>query len=144
MDTEWWRWVWLGVAAVFGIGEIFTAGFFLLPFSAGALVAFVLAWFNVEPTLVMIVFLVVSIMTLVIIQRLVRKGDERQFPVGSNRFVGRRVLVLERVDRLAGTGRVRLDTENWRATTDGEPLEEGTEARIVEMRGTRLVIAPED
>ncbi|MBN2114845.1 MAG: NfeD family protein [Acidimicrobiia bacterium] len=144
MDTEWWRWVWLGVAAVFGLGEIFTAGFFLLPFSAGALVAFVLAWFNVEPTLVMIIFLVVSIMTLVVIQRLVRKGDERQFPVGSNRFVGRRVLVLERVDRLAGTGRVRLDTESWRATTDGEPLEEGTEALIVEMRGTRLVVVPED
>ena len=52
MDTEWWRWVWLAVAAVFGIGEIFTAGFFLLPFSAGALVAFVLAWFEIEPTLV--------------------------------------------------------------------------------------------
>ena len=144
MDTEWWRWVWLVVAAVFGIGEIFTAGFFLLPFSAGALVAFVLAWFEIDPTLVMIVFLVVSIMTLVIIQRLVRKGDQIQHPVGANRFVGRRVLVLERIDRVAGTGRVRLDTENWRATTDGDPIEEGAEVRVVEMRGTRLVVAPED
>ena len=144
MDTEWWRWIWLAVAAIFGIGEIFTAGFFLLPFSAGAIVAFVLAWFEIEPTLVLVVFLVVSILTLVLIQRLVRRGDQQQHPVGANRFVGRRVLVLERVDRVAGTGRVRLDTENWRATTDGAPLEEGTDARVVEMRGTRLVVVPED
>jgi membrane protein implicated in regulation of membrane protease activity len=144
MDTEWWRWVWLGVAAVFGVGEIFTAGFFLLPFAAGAIVAFILAWFEVEPAIVLTVFLVVSVLTLVVIQRLVRRGDEHQHPVGANRFVGRRVLVLERVDRVAGTGRVRLDTEIWRATTDGAPLDEGAEVRVVEMRGTRLVVTPED
>jgi membrane protein implicated in regulation of membrane protease activity len=74
----------------------------------------------------------------------VRKGDQRQHPVGANRYAGRRVLVLERVDRVSGTGRVRLDTETWRATTDGDPIEEGAEVRVVEMRGTRLVVARED
>ena len=144
MDNEWWRWIWLGVAAVFGIGEIFTAGFFMLPFAAGAVVAFVLAWFDVAPAIVLPVFLVTSVVVLIIIQRLVRRGDRTVVPVGANRFVGRQVLVLERVDRVAGTGRVRLDTESWRATTDGDPLEPGAEARVVEMRGTRLVVVPED
>ncbi len=144
MDNEWWRWIWLGVAAVFGIGEIFTAGFFMLPFAAGAVVAFVLAWLDVEPAIVLAVFLVTSVLVLIIIQRLVRRGDQKAVPVGANRFVGRRVLVLERVDRVAGTGRVRLDTESWRATTDGDPLEPGAEALVVEMRGTRLVVVPED
>jgi len=144
MDNEWWRWIWLGVAAVFGIGEIFTAGFFMLPFAAGAVVAFVLAWFDVAPAIVLPVFLVTSVVVLIVIQRLVRRGDRNVVPVGANRFVGRKVLVLERVDRVAGTGRVRLDTESWRATTDGDPLEPGAEARVVEMRGTRLVVVPED
>jgi membrane protein implicated in regulation of membrane protease activity len=144
MDNEWWRWVWLGVAAVFGIGEIFTAGFFMLPFAAGAVVAFVLALLEVSAAIVMPVFLVTSVLVLILIQRLVRRGDRSVVPVGANRFVGRKVLVLERVDRVAGTGRVRLDTESWRATTDGDPLEPGAEARVVEMRGTRLVVVPED
>jgi membrane protein implicated in regulation of membrane protease activity len=144
MDNEWWRWIWLGVAAVFGVGEIFTAGFFMLPFAAGAVVAFVLAWFDVAPAIVLPVFLVTSVVVLIVIQRLVRRGDRNVVPVGANRFVGRKVLVLERVDRVAGTGRVRLDTESWRATTDGDPLEPGAEARVVEMRGTRLVVVPED
>ena len=144
MDNELWRWIWLGVAAVFGIGEIFTAGFFMLPFAAGAVVAFVLALLDVEPAIVLVVFLATSVLVLVVIQRLVRRGDQRTVPVGANRFVGRRVLVLERVDRVAGTGRVRLDTESWRATTDGDPIEPGAEALVVEMRGTRLVVTPED
>ena len=144
METEWWRWIWLGVTAIFGIGEIFTAGFFMLPFAVGAVVAFILALLGVDPAIVLTVFLVVSVLTLVLFQRLVRQGDQRQHPVGANRYAGRRVLVLERVDRVSGTGRVRLDTEIWRATTDGDPIEEGAEVRVVEMRGTRLVVARED
>jgi membrane protein implicated in regulation of membrane protease activity len=144
MDNEWWRWIWLGVAAIFGLGEIFTAGFFMLPFAGGAVVAFVLSLLDVAPAIVLPVFLVTSVLILIIIQRLVQRGDEKIVLVGANRFIGRRVLVLERIDRVAGTGRVRLDTENWRATTDGDPLEPGTEARVVEMRGTRLVVVPED
>ena len=137
-------WVWVILAAAFLIAEIFTAGFFMLPFAAGAVVAFVLALLDVEPAIVLAVFLATSVLVLVVIQRLVRRGDQRTVPVGANRFVGRRVLVLERVDRVAGTGRVRLDTESWRATTDGDPIEPGAEALVVEMRGTRLVVAPED
>ena len=144
MDTEWWRWIWLGVTAIFGIGEIFTAGFFMLPFAVGAVVAFVLALLDIDPAIVLTVFLVVSVVTLILFQRLVRKGDQRQHPVGATRYAGRRVLVLERIDRVSGTGRVRLETETWRATTDGDPIEEGTEVRVVEMRGTRLVVARED
>ncbi len=144
METDWWRWIWLGVTAIFGIGEIFTAGFFMLPFAVGAVVAFILALLGVEPAIVLAVFLVISVLTLVLFQRLVRQGDQRQHPVGATRYAGRRVLVLERIDRVSGTGRVRLDTETWRATTDGDPIEEGAEVRVVEMRGTRLVVAPEN
>ena len=132
------------MTAIFGIGELFTAGFFMLPFAVGAVVAFILALLHVDPAIVLTVFLVVSVLTLVIFQRLVRQGDQRQHPVGANRYVGRRVLVLERIDRVSGTGRVRLETETWRATTDGDPIVEGAEVRVVEMRGTRLVVASED
>ena len=99
MDNEVWRWIWLGVAAVFGIGEIFTAGFFVLPFAAGAVGAFVLAWVDVGPAIVLPVFLVTSVLVLIIIQRLVRRGDQKVVPVGANRFVGRKVLVLEQLVR---------------------------------------------
>ncbi|MBM3695443.1 MAG: NfeD family protein [Actinobacteria bacterium] len=141
MDNEMWRWIWLALVVVFGIGEIFTAGFFMLPFAVGAVVAFLLSWFNIPVPVSLVVFLATSVVALVVIQKLVRRSDQRQVPVGANRFVGRTVVVTEQVDRLANTGRVRMDTETWRATTDGPPIEVGAEARVVEVRGTRLVLA---
>jgi membrane protein implicated in regulation of membrane protease activity len=140
MDNEIWRWVWLGAAGVFGIGEMFTAGFFMLPFAFGAVAALPLAWFNVNEMVQLAVFLVVSMVSLYMIQRMMKKADEHQPAVGANRFLHRRALVIEPIDRVAGTGRVRVDTELWRATTDGVDIPEGTEVEIVEVRGTRLVV----
>ncbi len=142
MDNEIWRWIWIGAAALFSIGEIFTAGFFMLPFAFGALAALPLAWWGVNEIIQLVVFLGVSIISLLLIQRMVKKSDERQPAIGANRFHARTGMVVEAIDRASGRGRVRVDTENWRATTDGNPIPEGTEVLILEVRGTRLVVEP--
>ena len=142
MDQELWRWIWLGAAAVFGVGEMMTAGFFLLPFAAGAAVSAILAFAGVAPAIQGITFIVVSVLALIWLRRYAAKGDDRQPAVGANRFAGETAFVLDEVDRVEGHGRVRMATETWRATTDGEPIPAGTEVRIVEVRGTRLVVEP--
>ena len=38
MDGDQWQWLWVGAAVLLGIGELLTAGFFLLPFAVGAVV----------------------------------------------------------------------------------------------------------
>ncbi len=49
------------------------------------------------------------------------------------------------ISRARGTGRVRVETENWRASTDlAEEIPEGMEVKILEVRGTRLIVAPLD
>ena len=142
MDEELWRWIWLGAALLFGVGEIITAGFFLLPFSVGAAAAAVLAFGGVNPAIQGIVFVVGSILALVALRRLADRSDERQPTVGANRMAGERGIVLERIDRVSGSGRVRVATEMWRATTDGPAIEEGAEVAILYIRGTRLVVEP--
>jgi membrane protein implicated in regulation of membrane protease activity len=142
VDEELWRWIWLGAAAVFGIGEMVTAGFFLLPFAVGAVAAAILAFVEVSPAIQGVVFLVVSVLALVWLRRYAAKGDDRQPPVGANRFAGETAFVLEKIDRIEGTGRVRMATETWRATTEGASIDVGTEVRIVGVRGTRLVVQP--
>ena len=74
------------------------------------------------------------------LQRFTNKDEDEQPPVGANRFIGKKGLVLEDVDRIAAEGRVRMDTEVWRATTDGEPIAAGTEVRIVGVVGSRLLV----
>lgn len=147
MDNETWRWIWVGAALFLGFAEIFTAGFFMLPFAVGAVVAATLAFVDVAPAVQLITFIGVSVVALIVLQRFVRHEDEQQPNVGSNRFAGQRAIVIEGVDRVTGLGRVRMETELWRAMpADGiaDPIPEGTTVRVVEVRGTRLVVEPND
>lgn len=142
MENEVWRWIWVGAALFLGFAEMVTAGFFMLPFAVGAVIAAVLAFMDVGAVVQLIVFIVTSLAALVVLQRFVRKEDEHQPAIGSNRFIGQRAVVLQAVDRTSGTGRVRMDTEEWRAATDGPAIEAGTEVTVVEVRGARLVVEP--
>ena len=142
MDDTLWIWLWLGSAVVFSFGEVVTAGFFMLPFAAGAAVAFVLALFSVPVGIQWVAFIVISVASLWAVRSFVKHEDEHQPTVGANRYVGQRALVLEDVDRHSTTGRVRMETEDWRATTTGELLPAGTEVEVTGVTGSRLIVEP--
>lgn len=144
MSNEAWLWFWIGAAVFLAIAEIFTAGFFMLPFAVGAAAAAALAYADVGEIPQLIVFLVVSVIALFTLRKFVVRGDEKQHPVGSNRFVGQRARVIEAIDPAHNQGRVRMETEMWRATSDSGPIAEGVDVKVVEVRGTRLVVAPLD
>ena len=144
MSNEAWLWFWIGAAVFLGIAEIFTAGFFMLPFAVGAVAAAVLAYADVGEIIQLSVFLVVSVAALIVLRRFVHLGDQATPAVGSNRFVGQRARVLEHIDPTNGTGRVKMETELWRATSDVGPIAEGVMVKVVDVRGTRLVVEPID
>ncbi|MEE8457592.1 MAG: NfeD family protein [Acidimicrobiia bacterium] len=142
MNQTGWTATWLIAAAVLAIGEMLTAGFFLLPFAAGAAIAGVLALLSVSVATQIITFVVVSVLALWLIQRFAKKdihGD--LLPVGAARYIGSSALVIEPVSRLQGTGMVKLGLQDWRATTDGDAdIPVDTEVRVTEVRGARLVV----
>jgi membrane protein implicated in regulation of membrane protease activity len=142
-DIEFWLWLWVGAAVVLGIGEMVTAGFFLLPFAMAAVVSAILALLGVHPIVQLVSFAVFSVIALVAIRRFAKKDKEVMHPVGAKRYVDAKGTVTETVHRASGTGRVRVETELWRATTDlDEPIEAGTPITVVDVRGARLVVEP--
>lgn len=143
VDQELWRWVWIGAAVVLGIGELLTAGLFMLPFAIGAIAAGILAFLNVNVAVQVIVFLASSIVALWGMRKFAWRESEPQHPVGAKRYVDATATVTEPINRVNGTGRVRMDTESWRATTDlDDTIEPGTEVKVVDVRGARLVVEP--
>jgi membrane protein implicated in regulation of membrane protease activity len=142
-----WRWVWIVATAVFAVGEMTSPGsFFLAPFAVGAFVAALLAFANVSVVVEWIVFVVVSIATLLALRPLARRLDRDAVDhgVGSRRLAGTRATVLRAIPGGDDVGMVRVDREEWRAqSTDGTPIPTGATVRVAEVQGTRLLVAVE-
>ena len=140
VDNELWRWVWTIFAIAVGIGEIFTAGFFLLPFAIGGAAAAILAWVDAPAIAQWLVFFGVSTISLVYLRRFIGRQDEGEQPrVGANRWVGSEGVVLEGIDPHSGTGMVRILNEEWRAAAPGK-IPAGSRIVVTAVDGARLVV----
>ena len=144
VDNEVWRWVWVGLAVFMSLAEIFTAGFFMLPFAIGAGLAAVAAWLDLGGAVQWVLFFAGTGVSMLYLRRFMRLQDEGEASIapGPLRYVGMTAFVLQTIDRSANTGRVRVETDEWRAISDtDDPIVEGATVQIVELRGTRLVVS---
>ncbi len=141
MEFEIW-WVWMAIAALFIVGEIFTQGFFLLWFGIGAAVAGVLAILGLGVGWQLGAFVVVSGVLFVVSRRFAEKVSKKQPPgIGADRFVGLEGIVLEEIDNVKNTGRVRVQKDEWRADSEtGEIIAEGEQIVVTRLDGTHMVV----
>ena len=140
VDNEVWRWVWTIFAIAVGIGEIFTAGFFLLPFAIGGTAAAILAWVSAPAIAQWLVFFGVSTISLVYLRRFISRQDEGEQPrVGANRWIGSEGIVLQGIDPHTGSGMVRILNEEWRAAAAGK-IPAGSKIVVTQVDGARLVV----
>lgn len=141
MARELW-WVWMVVAAVFAVGEIFTAGFFLLWFAIGAAVAGILTLLGFGMGWQLATFAIVSGALFVASRRFAERWTQKQpSGVGADRFIGKTGVVLAQIDNLKATGRIRVERDEWRAESEtGEVITPGTVVTVVRVEGTRMVV----
>lgn len=140
VDDFLWAWLWTIFAIVLAIGEMFTAGFFLLPFAIGGASAAVLGWIGAPVIAQWLVFFGVSIISLVYLRRFIGRQDEGEQPrVGANRWVGSEGVVLQGIDPHSGAGMVRILNEEWRATALGT-IPAGKRIVVTDVDGARLIV----
>ncbi|MGH9271753.1 MAG: NfeD family protein [Ilumatobacteraceae bacterium] len=152
IELDVWPWIWLTLAVVFVIVELIFLGgtFVLLPFSASAFVASMLAFYDVAIEVQWLVFVGGGILLFVVLYRWVRGfllQNELPPGVGADRLVGQVGLVTADIqpDDTDRRGRVAVDGEVWGALTDAAaPLPAGTKIRVAAMRGTRVVVEQVD
>jgi membrane protein implicated in regulation of membrane protease activity len=135
-------WIWMALAAVFVVGEMFTAGFFLLWFGVGAAAAGAFALLGLSFPWQLAAFVVVSGVMLAVSRRFADRFSKKQPPgIGADRFIGLKGLVLEEIDNATNTGQVRLQKEEWRAeSATGEVIPVGARVEVVRLDGTHLVV----
>ncbi|WP_419842046.1 NfeD family protein [Candidatus Poriferisodalis sp.] len=139
MENELWRWVWVAAAMLMGLGEIFTAGFFLLPFGIGAALAAAAAWLDLHGAVQWLLFFGGTAVSMLVLRRFMGNQDRPDdLPVGANRYIGMHARAVEVIDTVNNTGRVRVESDEWRAVCDTERIDEGSLVRVVALAGTKL------
>lgn len=140
--ADYW-WLWMALAAVFIIGEIFTGGFFIFWFGIGALLAGVAAILGLGAPWQWGIFVVVSGVLVVVSRRFAQAVTEEQpSGVGADRTIGKQGVVLVEIDNIKDSGRVRIGKEEWRARSEtGENLAENEKVEVVGIVGTHVVVA---
>lgn len=144
-EPEQWRWIWLGAAVLFGMGEMATPGaFFLAPFGIGAALAAILAFAGVDLAWEWLAFVAVSLGAFIALRPMARRLDHGAGTegIGSRRLIGRAAVVLQPISPTQ-PGLVRVDQEEWRAeAADHGAIPAGTEVRVTEVEGTRVIVTP--
>ena len=120
--------IWVIIALVFFVMEIFTAGFAVACFSFGAIAAAICALCKVPLVWQFVAFAVVSLLSLIFVRPLILKvfykGKEEK--TNADALIGKTARVSEALDPVTGKGRVAIDGDDWKAVPeDGQPIEKG-------------------
>jgi membrane protein implicated in regulation of membrane protease activity len=137
-------WVfWVIVAAIFAVGEMLTLGFFLAPFSVGALAAALVDVLGGSFALDLAAFVVVSVAVLTLLRPVAR--SHRRMPpsirTGTAALVGRTGTVVTAIG-IHEPGSVKIDGEIWsaRAFDEDQAIEAGKRVQVVEIRGAMALV----
>ena len=138
--------LWLILAVVLMVAEIFTLGFFLFWFGVGALAAAVVGFLGLGMGWQFMVFAVVSIaltaMSRTIFAKYLPHADESMTRTGVDAFPGKVGTVTSASQGAMNESAVRVLGSVWTAyPLAGEaPLIEGEKVEVVEVRGASLFV----
>lgn len=146
MEGFWY--IWLILAALFVVAEIFTTGFVLMWFGVGALIAALMSVLGIGGlALHIIVFLLVSVALTVasrtIFENVFMRGSPgRELKTGVDTMPGRIGVVVSSSEGPMREGAVRVFGSTWRAfPLDGEEsLREGEQVEIARVEGSSVYV----
>ena len=135
--------IWAVIAAVLAGGEILTVGFFLGLIAVGAAVAAVAAAAGVSVEIQVALFAVTSVASLAFVRPIAVRHMKTpaRLKSGTAALVGRRAVVLERVD--SQSGQVKIGGEVWtaRAYDEDDVFEPGARVDVMKIDGATALVA---
>ncbi len=137
-----WKIVWVALLILFGIGEAVTVGLTSIWFAAGALAALIVALLNGPLWLQVVLFLLVSLLSLLAIRPLASKYlNSKVEATNADRVIGTETRVVEPIDNLQATGTVRIAGMVWSARSENDtPIPEGTLVRVLRIEGVKVYV----
>jgi len=135
--------LWFGAALIFLLVEANTVAVVSAWFCVGALGAMVAALCGGQLWLQITVFVVVSALSLAAFRPLVKKHlNGKVQKTNIDAVIGTVGTVLEPIDNIASTGRVKLGGMEWTArSTSGAPIGAGTVVKVDRIEGVKVFVS---
>lgn len=136
--------VWLVLLVLFAIAEAATVALVSIWFAAGALAALLCSIITGDIWIQILVFVVISAITLAVVRPLARKHIfPHRVPTNADRVIGREGVITQDVDDVASTGAVIIGGMAWTARSEnGATIPEGTVVTVKRIEGVKLYVAP--
>ncbi len=131
---------WLCAMVVFLIVEAVTPALISVWFALGALAAGICTYFGMGVSSSMVVFAVVSAVSLVVFKKFYNKNlmPEHE-PTNADRLIGAKGIVTTTIEPIAATGVVEVLGNVWSAKAD-ETIEMGSQVEVLKIEGVKLVV----
>jgi membrane protein implicated in regulation of membrane protease activity len=142
--------IWIIAALLLGIGEMFTAGFFLGILALGAVAAGLAAMADFPVTTQWLVFSITSLVAGISLRPIAQKyiyGPKALVETNTDALISQSAIIVESIDPETGVGRVLVAGENWRARSlnasqDAPVLVKGQRATVMAIEGATVIIQP--
>jgi membrane protein implicated in regulation of membrane protease activity len=135
--------IWVIVAIVLAVGEVFTPGLFFLGLVAVvAAVVALLAALGLPLWVQLIVFILGSIATVAVVRPIARRhlSMPAMLRTGTAALVGAPAVVTQRVDGNGGRVRIGGEEGSARAFDDTDVFEAGTRVEVAEIEGATALV----
>lgn len=133
--------IWLIISGICLIVECFTLGFFVFWFSIGAIFALITSLFTTNIIIQSTVFVITSTLLLLLTKPLIKKfvKTPKTKPTNVYSIIGKEGIVLETIDSINGTGKVKVNGELWSAISDSN-IEKNEKIKVISVNGVKLKV----
>ena len=134
---------WLIAFILFVVGEAVTVGLVSIWFAVGSLGALAAAALGGGLWLQIVIFLLLSALSLMLLKPLSRKwmAGHKAARTNADRVIGETALVTEDIDNTMATGQVQVDGQIWTArSAHGVVIPAGSRVKVLSIQGVKVMV----
>ena len=136
-------WVWIAVTAVAIIVEAISAQLLSIWFALGGIAALLTSFLTDNIAVQVIVFCVVSAVSLAVIFPLAKKSLKKEhIKTNADRYIGKTAVVTEDISNIDAKGQVKVDNQIWSARSDdGSAISSRKQVNVLRIEGVKLIVS---
>lgn len=140
--------VWVAVAVVLAIIEMFTVGILAIWFAIGAAISAIVVaiWPETSLAMQLLIFAVSSFVLFFLTRNKIRSSFEKTSTPPVFSILGKTAIVTKEIDSINGTGQISINGDIWsaKAKDNDAIIPENTKVKVLEISGVRAVVEPID